>query len=84
VSRKAHNLEIGCSTQQPPPTLGVIMIVKGLKNIRNHLHQTHLENRKDYYKRNPPRRRRYDGDYCDYDYPGPGLESMFWDMPNMR
>lgn len=22
-------------------------------------------------------------DYADYDYPGPGLEAGFWDIPNM-
>lgn len=33
------------------------MIVRGLNNIKDHLHSEHMKNRQEYYRRNPPRRK---------------------------
>lgn len=55
---------------------------------KNDLWVWRQENWKYETARRESRRWRYlhdneDRDFCDQDYPGPGLEAGFWEIPNM-
>lgn len=67
------------------------MILKGLYAITEWMEDEKYKNFDEWGKRHGitglrPLRDYSDGyerDYADYDYPGPGLEAAFWDIPNM-
>ena len=57
------------------------MIIKGFDNIFLHLEKEKQKNLANWYKVNKVNNE-WDRNYVDADYGGPGLEGMFWDIPN--
>lgn len=66
------------------------MRLEGLDAVRKHRAKAKAQNLDQWYSNNPWAKRPHNGnddrderDFCDEDYPGPGLEATFFEIPNM-